>query len=108
MFSQESYAQTATNKQVATKAATKNIGTVKRQKINVKCHVELLGGKNTLHFAVIKADKFSQYSKKIVGMKIPTAQSKKKVAIYQVVECVNLEQNFTSLASKQLDLDTAR
>ena len=73
--------------------ADNNIG-----KVEMKCHVELLGGKQTLVFTHL-----SQAKKQNIKSFI---QAQKNV--YKVVECVELNEKFSTVASNRLDELTVR
>ncbi len=80
----------------------------KVSKVKVKCHVELVGGKDIIHFGIIKTGRIVNYSKWLVGKKIATGFSKQKQQVYKVKECVKSQDDFVSASSKQLDENTAR
>ena len=80
----------------------------KAGKTKVKCHVELVGGIDIIHFGIIKAKRIENYAQWLIGKKIATGFSKEKQPIYKVKECVKLHDKFSSLASQQVDDNTAR
>jgi hypothetical protein len=77
-------------------------------KIKIKCHVELVGGKDMIHFGVIKKDRMFKYGQWLVGKKIATGFSKQKQPVYNVIECVKLADTFTNSTSQKVDDNTAR
>lgn len=78
------------------------------KKVNVKCFVELVGGGHTISFWNIPTSKISGLSKSITGNKIMITNSKQKVKIYKVYECVLLKGDFTGSRAKIVDGETAR
>ena len=80
----------------------------KALKIKIKCHVELVGGKDIVHFGVIKTERLTKYSQWLIGKKIATGFSKQKQQVYKVKECVKSQEDFSSASSQQLDENTAR
>jgi len=80
----------------------------KIEKVEVKCHVELYGGGETVHFRKIKKDKLVKLEQRLVNKKIKVAKIKEKQIIYKVLECVSLGKEFTTFQSKRIDKDTAR
>lgn len=77
-------------------------------KVKIKCHVELMGGTDIIHFGIIKTNSITKYTHCLVGKKVATGISKKKQQIHKVKECVKSQYDFTSAVSKQLDENTAR
>ncbi|TWX50669.1 TapY2 family type IVa secretion system protein [Colwellia hornerae] len=82
--------------------------TDKASKIKVKCHVELVGGSDIIHFGIIQAKGLVKYSTWLVGKKIATGFSKQKQQVHQVKECVKSNDDFSNALSKKLDENTAR
>lgn len=80
----------------------------KHLKIKVKCHVELIGGKDIIHFGIIKPQGIAKYSHWLIGKKVATGFSKQKKQIHKVKQCVRSQDDFSSSVSKQLDENTAR
>jgi len=74
----------------------------------IKCHVELVGGKDMIHFGVIKKDRMFKYGQWLVGKKIATGFTKQKQSVYKVIECVKLADTFTNSTSQKVDDNTAR
>jgi hypothetical protein len=83
-------------------------GIEKPIKVKIKCHVELVGGKNIIHFGRIKTARIAKYPQWLIGQKIATDFSKQKQQVFKVKECVKSQHNFTSASSKRLDEDTVR
>ena len=77
-------------------------------KISVKCHVELLGGGETIHFAVINENKLTSLKHQLANKLIMTTESDTKQRVYQATECVPLKQSFKGTKAKAVDLKTAR
>ncbi len=82
--------------------------TEKTEKIKIKCHVELVGGKDSLHFGIIKSERKAKYAQWLVGKKIATGFSKQKQQVYKVIECTKLADKFINPISQQVDENTAR
>jgi len=90
------------------KNAEKTEKTEKTEKIKIKCHVELVGGKDSLHFGIIKSERKAKYAQWLVGKKIATGFSKQKQQVYKVIECTKLADKFINPISQQVDENTAR
>ena len=80
----------------------------KAAKIKVKCHVELVGGKDMIHFGIIKNERKAKYAQWLEGKKIATGFSKHKQQVYKVIECTKLADKFINPISVKVDEDTAR
>jgi hypothetical protein len=78
------------------------------EKVEVKCHVELYGGGETIYFIKIKKDKLAKLEQRLVNKKIKVAKIEAKQKIYKVLECVTLDEKFSNLQSKSVDKGTAR
>jgi len=76
--------------------------------IEYKCHVELLGGLQTIHFISSKEKSARKIEGLLVGKKIMTGLSKNKMKVYNVTECTNLYSKFIDKRSNILDEDIAR
>lgn len=73
-----------------------------------KCHVNLLGGIDTVHFVNSPLTDLNEIAASIVGKTINPAFLKNKTKIYKVVECVKLHDEFNSDVSKKVDSETVR
>jgi hypothetical protein len=80
----------------------------KVEKVEIKCHVELYGGNEAIHFRKIRKDKVAKLEQRLLNKKIKVANIKGKQKIYKVLECVPLNEDFSQLQSKNIDKDTAR
>ena len=80
----------------------------KNKKVNAKCHVVLVDGSEAIIFYRIKAEKFSKLTNKIVGKRVLTQKSTKKIKVYRAYECVLDKEDFTSQKSQSLDKKTER
>ena len=80
----------------------------KVEKVEVKCHVELYGGSEAIHFRKIRKDKVAKLEQRLLNKKIKVANIKGKQKIYKVLECVPLNEEFSQLQSKNIDKNTAR
>ena len=81
---------------------------VEREPQEVKCHVELLGGIETIYFVSTKELSLRNIANKIKGKQIITPLSENVATIYKVVECVKLYDDFTRLPSQNLDVESVR
>ncbi|WP_286266238.1 TapY2 family type IVa secretion system protein [Thalassotalea atypica] len=77
-------------------------------KVEVKCHLELLGGGEMIHFANIPADRFNSYVKGLTKRKVMVNDAKKKVAVYKVFECITADSDFSNSRAKTLEESTLR
>jgi hypothetical protein len=80
----------------------------KAPKIKIKCHVELVGGKDSIHFGIIKSERKAKYAQWLEGIKIATGFSKQKQQVYKVIECTKLTDKFINPISQRVDDNTAR
>jgi len=80
----------------------------KTAKIKIRCHVELVGGKDIIHFGIIKNERKTNYAQWLEGKKIATGFSKQKQQVYKVIECVTSKNKFINLVSANLDENTVR
>ncbi|TMM45923.1 TapY2 family type IVa secretion system protein [Colwellia ponticola] len=97
----------------ASQAAIPNTTTDKNlakaaNKVNAKCHVALINGHEAIVFYRLNVKKFSRLTDNIVGKKVLTQESNKKIKIYRVYECVLETDNFTEQKSRLLDAKTLR
>jgi len=83
-------------------------GVASDKKVDVKCHVALVDGKETIQFWRTKSDGLSKLTKHIVGKKVSIQNSLDKVKIYKAYECVLEGDKFTSLKAQSLDMKTPR
>lgn len=77
------------------------------KKIEMKCHVKLLGGNDLIYFTRVKTNKSTRLASLIQGTTIKINKNKTE-KIYKVVECKKLNSLFTAFISKQLDERTVR
>lgn len=77
-------------------------------KVELKCFVELYGGKETIHFAGVNPKKVKGFTQQLIGEKVLTSIVKGKQKIYKVNECVPLTEKFTSARARQIDKETVR
>ena len=75
---------------------------IDQQKIDVKCHVELHGGKQVIYLAYIKEKKLAGLDKSLINRKILTAGSNEKMTVYKVFECKRSEDQFASSKANKL------
>jgi len=72
------------------------------KKIDVKCHVELFGGQQTIYLATVKESHLNKLSERLANRKIHTVYSNEKQQVYKVFECVKLENSFSSIQARNL------
>ncbi len=77
------------------------------KKVDAKCHVQLLGGEETVAFWSIPSNKLSGLVDKIVGSKVIT-NANKKTSVYKAFECVLLEEKFTHGRAQAIDAKTPK
>ena len=80
---------------------------VEESLVEMKCHVQLLGGVDHLYFAKLKQSYANKLTSQLIGRTISQAKGNKD-KIYKVIECVKLDSSFNNFASKQLDKITVR
>ncbi|WP_019029375.1 TapY2 family type IVa secretion system protein [Colwellia piezophila] len=78
------------------------------EKVDVKCFVELVGGREMVSFWNVSQNKASNLSNSITGHKVMLPGSKQKVKIYKVYECILSKADFTGSRAKIVDGETAR
>ena len=76
--------------------------------IDYKCHIELIGGIQTIHFVNTKGKSLSGIAHSLVGKTTEKPFSKEKLGIYKVYECVALNDKFSNAQSNALDSKTVR
>jgi len=81
---------------------------IKAEKKEYKCHVELLGGSETLYFINTRTTNLTAVANSVKGKKAAEQFSKNYRPIHNVVECVSIYEEFTSNASKLVDSRTVR
>ena len=76
--------------------------------IDYKCHVELIGGIQTIDFVNTKKQRLNRLAQSLVGKKKRKPFSREERVIYKVFECVKLNDNFTRAQSTAVDIKTPR
>jgi len=76
--------------------------------IEYKCHIELLGGLQTIHFISARNKSVNEIEQLLIGRKVVTTVSKNKLPIYKVVECTGLYDKFNEKTSNALDENVVR
>jgi hypothetical protein len=95
--------QAATTNDVADKETIK-----KNKKVNAKCHVTLVDGSEAIIFWKIQPEKLSELNNTVVGKRISTQKSLKKIKVYRAFQCVLDGDDFTSPRARSLDEKTPR
>ncbi|SEK30016.1 hypothetical protein SAMN05216262_10112 [Colwellia chukchiensis] len=72
------------------------------KKIDVKCHVELYGGLESIYFASVPENKLNKLDVSLSNRKIATVYSKQKQQVYRVFECAKLTEAFSSAKARNL------
>lgn len=91
------------NASAGTKAKAKVIVPVD---IEMKCHVELVGGGETISFTNIPYGNIKELTHVLMGQKIKLTSESSARAIYKVKECVPLTNKFKGHKAQQIFLDT--
>ena len=73
-------------------------------KRDIKCHVELVGGRDIIHYDKAKASKLKSFKSTLAGKKVKTYAVKGEQVIYKVNECVLIDDTFNSAAAKSADI----
>lgn len=94
-----SYAENSTKR--ATKKPQENI-----KQVNAKCHVALIDGSEEILLYRIAIEKYRKLANSIVGSKVSTSKSNKKIKVYRAYECVLEDDAFTSRKAQSLDRNT--
>jgi hypothetical protein len=81
-------------------------GTNKQTKLEYKCHFELTGGQELVHYVVSQAKKTTSVAAKMRGKLIFAKDGKTKLRVNKVIECVSAKGTFKALKSQQLDVVT--
>lgn len=76
--------------------------------IDYKCHVELIGGIQTIDFVNTKKQRLDEVAQSLVGKKKRKPFSREELVIYKVFECVKLKDKFTQAQSNVVDKKTPR
>lgn len=74
----------------------------KKGKVDVKCHIELLGGEQTIYLAQVKQKKLKNLVNILKNRRIITSTSTDKKKVYKVFECVLNDETFKSAQARQL------
>lgn len=77
-------------------------------RIEYKCHVELIGGKQVIYFAQINAQKNKNISNVLLGKKVSANNSAKPAAIYKIYECVTSDKSFATTKAQKMERTTVR
>ena len=77
-------------------------------KVELKCYVELYGGKETIYFASVSLRNVKGFAQQLSGSSVLTSVAKGKQKIYKVNECVSLIEKFRSAQARQIDERTVR
>ena len=75
---------------------------VKKYKADVKCHIELVGGKQLIYFASVKESQVNKLVDTLANRKVPTPFSKERQQVYRAFECVLLKAKFSSVKANRL------
>lgn len=73
------------------------------KKLEFKCHVELLGGRDSIYFTNVKQNQIKKLKVSLVGKKFKAFGVKGKQTIYKVNECKPINDIFDSTAAKSAD-----
>mgnify|MGYP000664833364 CR=1 FL=1 len=76
--------------------------------IEMKCHVELIGGGETISFTNTPYKSMRELTAVLMKQKIKLNSEDSARAIYKVKECVPLQEKFKGRRAQQLFLDTVQ
>jgi len=76
--------------------------------IEMKCHVELIGGGETISFTNTPYKSMRELTQLLMKQKVKLNSDDSERAIYKVKECVPLQDKFKGRRAQQLFLDTPR
>jgi hypothetical protein len=77
-------------------------------KIEIKCLVELYGGKETLYFAKINKAYQHSFAESLIGEMMTTPIAKGQQRIYKATECIPLNDDFSTRHGQEVDKHTVR
>ncbi|WDE06574.1 hypothetical protein SG34_006565 [Thalassomonas viridans] len=80
----------------------------KNERVELKCHVELFGGNEVIHFVNAKKSQGLNMANKLTGKSIMVSGSREKQKIYRVKECTDLHGKFKGDLANRLDAETVR
>ncbi len=72
-------------------------------KVDVKCHVVLVGGSETIHYANIPRNSLDFYEGSLIDNRILVTGKRGKKSVYKVNECVLASRKFKRQRSNTLD-----
>ena len=72
-------------------------------KVDIKCHVVLVGGAETIHYANIPRNSLDYYAGSLVDNKILVTGKRGKKSVYKVNECVLASRKFKRQRFNTLD-----
>lgn len=78
------------------------------KKIDIKCHVEMTGGGETIHFANVFKGSIREFSQSLHGQKIWVVGRKGKHEVYKVKQCVPTDKKFKSSRINTLESNTVK
>ena len=73
-----------------------------QKKILAKCHVELIGGGETIYRRTIKPNSMEQVIAELPNTLINSVYQN-QVSVYSVIECVEVDKEFIRASSKIID-----
>lgn len=79
-----------------------------KERIDVKCHVVLVGGGETIQIANIRKDDYETYIQELSTSKIIARGYTDKVSVYKIKECALASQKFKSSKSASIEKDIVR
>lgn len=74
--------------------------------VEMKCHVELMGGGETISFTNTPYSNLNDLTHLLIGQKVKLATESSAQTIYKVKECVPLQDTFTGSRAQQIFLNT--
>ena len=91
---------------LSTSVLAKQVDKEEGKTVEAKCHIELFGGGETIHFIVINEHRFKTLPQQLVNRSVLTQLSDKKRKIYKVNECTLLNDDFKSSRAQLMDSET--
>lgn len=76
--------------------------------IEMKCHVELVGGGEIISFTNVPYSNINALKRVLIGQKAKLTSESTAQNIYKVKECVPLKEKFKASRAQQLFLETAQ
>ena len=93
---------------LSTSVLAKQVDKEEGKTVEAKCHIELFGGGETIHFIVINEHRLKALPQELINRSVMTQLSDKKRKIYKVTECILLNDSFLGNRAQFIDANTPR